>query len=167
MDSFVLKTLLTCLFVLNVQAENFDNMVDRLLKETVPQISPKELSIKISEAKPPLLLDTREKSEYEVSHLEGALYIGYKKADFSRLHKLDKDTPIVTYCSIGKRSEEIGEKLIQLGFTNVKNLRGGIFQWANEKRPYVNLEGGHSTSVHPYNLLWGKWLKDHITKAKK
>ena len=39
---------------------------------------------------------------------------------------------IIVYCSIGVRSEDIGEKLKELGYTKILNLYGGIFDWKNK-----------------------------------
>jgi hypothetical protein len=72
---------------------------------------------------------------------------------------LKKETPIVTYCAVGYRSGEMAERLRAAGFTNVRNLEGSIFAWANEHRPLVQ-ENERATRVHPYNGFWGRLLND-------
>ena len=62
-------------------------------------------------------------------------WVGYEDFKITRLPEVDKNTPIVVYCSVGYRSEKIGEKLRKAGYTNVTNLFGGLFTWANENRP--------------------------------
>lgn len=105
---------------------------------------------------PPRLLDVREPSEYRVSHLANAQQVE-PGSDPAALG-LPKDRPIVTYCSVGYRSAEYARKLRQAGFTNVRNLEGSIFAWANEDRPLV--EDGHPVEqVHPFNSTWGFLLK--------
>jgi rhodanese-related sulfurtransferase len=42
------------------------------------------------------------------------------------------------YCSIGKRSDEITKMLGEAGFTNARNLYGGIFEWVNQGHPVFN-----------------------------
>ena len=79
-----------------------------------------------------ILLDTREKKEYEISHIPGAIWVGYNNFKLKRVKEIAKDTKIVTYCSVGYRSERIGEKLQKAGFTDVSNLKGSIFKWVNE-----------------------------------
>ena len=69
----------------------------------------------------------------------------------------------VVYCSIGVRSEKIGEKLQAAGYTNVKNLYGGIFQWKGEGEKVVDSLGLSTERVHAFSKLWGKLL----TNAKK
>ena len=105
---------------------------------------------------PPRLLDVREPAEYEVSHLANAQQVE-PGSDPAALD-LPKDQPIVTYCSVGYRSAEYAKKLRQAGFTDVRNLEGSVFAWANEDRPLV--EDGHpAQQVHPYNKTWGLLLK--------
>lgn len=100
----------------------------------------------------PLLLDVRTKAEFDVSHLAGATRVE-PGSDVSKL-SLPKDRPIVTYCSVGYRSAAMAKKLRDAGYTDVTNLEGSIFRWANENRPLVH-EGHPTDKVHPYNAAWG------------
>ena len=81
----------------------------------------------------PLLLDVRTPAEYEVSHLAGAKQV--EPDALAAIVREPKDRPIVTYCSVGYRSGGFAKKLGEAGFTNVMNLEGSIFRWANEGRP--------------------------------
>ncbi|NNE91505.1 MAG: rhodanese-like domain-containing protein [Verrucomicrobiales bacterium] len=146
---------------------DFEAMLDDLLEGTVPQISAAELSTKLKgeKSKRPVLLDARADDEFNISHLAGAKLVGFRDFSVDRLAELKRDQPVVVYCSVGKRSELIGEKLREAGFTDVKNLRGGIFQWANEKRGLVDSNGPTKT-VHSYNRKWGKWLKEGVKKVR-
>ncbi len=105
-----------------------------------------------------LLLDAREMEEYLVSHIPGAQYLGHKAPKWNVLDKVPKDTPIVIYCSIGYRSEKIGEQLLARGFTQVRNLYGSIFEWANQGCPLEDPRGKKTNRVHTYNKKWSKWL---------
>lgn len=134
----------------------FDAELERLLSESVPFISVDELRKNQEEV---TILDAREKSEFAVSHLPGAQHIGYDNFDPASVENLPKNGPIVLYCSVGYRSEKIGEKLQQLGFTNVKNLYGSIFAWANKGYPLENTEG-KTKQVHTYNEEWSQWVKN-------
>lgn len=49
-----------------------------------------------------------------------------------------------------------------MGFKNVSNLYGGIFEWVNQAHEIVN-DSGKTDSVHAYNRFWGMWLQ----KGKK
>ncbi len=113
--------------------------------------------IESDSARQPILLDTRLPEEYEVSHLKGALRIDPDTEDFSSLAHLDRDVPIVTYCSVGFRSSDVAAKLEDEGFTNVSNLEGSIFRWANEGRA-VYRDGRAVREVHPFDRVWGRLL---------
>ncbi|WP_291867069.1 rhodanese-like domain-containing protein [Maribacter sp.] len=125
--------------------------------ESIPYIHVKELAILDNV----LLLDTREKDEFAVSHLKNAIWVGYdtfnKKTVSSKA--INKNTPIVVYCSIGVRSENIGEVLVEMGYTNVKNLYGGIFDWKNKDQPVFDMQDLETEKVHAYDKQWGKLLK--------
>ncbi len=135
----------------------FDKRISTRIDFSVPVISCAELAEMKDEVE---LFDTRKKEEYDVSHIEGARYLGYKDFDVNRLEGLPKDTKIVLYCSIGYRSEKIGEKLQEIGYTNVYNLYGSIFEWVNQGYTVVNKNGTQTNQVHTYNWLWSKWVDD-------
>jgi len=124
------------------------------LAHSIQQVSVDSLSEVHDEV---VVLDTREKREYEVSHIADAIHIGYEEADFSRLQNLPRDTSIVVYCSVGYRSEKIGEQLLEMGFVDVSNLYGGIFEWKNQGHTVVD-EQGETEKVHAYSGVWGVWL---------
>ena len=107
---------------------------------------------------PPLLFDARSEAEYAVSHLQSAMRVEPYAPDLISISQYSKDTQIVVYCSVGYRSALVTQELQQAGYTNVFNLSGGIFQWANEKRPLFK-DSQPTNIVHPYNARWGKLLK--------
>ena len=109
----------------------------------------------------PLLLDVRTTEEWEISHLKGARRVEPNAAAEEAVPGLSKDKPIVTYCSVGYRSGEMATRLRAAGFTNVRNLEGSIFAWANEHRPLVH-GNERATQVHPFNSLWGRLLNDDV-----
>ena len=93
-----------------------------------------------------------------MSHLKGAKWVGYDSFDMSTVKGIPKDQPIVVYCSIGARSQEIGKKLKLNGYSEVYNLYGGIFHWVNENNPVFHLDSIPTNKVHAYNKMWGIWL---------
>lgn len=104
-----------------------------------------------------ILLDTREKAEFEVSHLKGARWVGYDTFSMESVTDIPKDKPIVVYCSIGARSQDIGKKLRGAGYMEVYNLYGGIFHWVNEEKP--TYRGQMTTKrIHVYNRIWSVWV---------
>jgi len=140
----------------HVDDSAFDQKLERLLSFTVPLITVDQLQ---QTKETVYLFDTRKKEEYDISHINGAKYLGYRDFDASRLGDLPKDAPIVVYCSVGYRSEKIGEKLMQLGYTNVSNLYGSLFEWVNLDYPVVNNQGQTTEKVHAYNKNWSRWIR--------
>lgn len=141
----------------------FDKKISSLLRFNVPLISVQELEQKQDQV---ILLDARELEEYQTSHIKGAHYIGYNKFDKKDLAKFPKDKEIVLYCSIGYRSEKIGNRLQKLGFTKVSNLYGSIFEWVNQGNPVVDKNEQPTNLVHGYNKNWSQWInQDSIKKV--
>jgi rhodanese-related sulfurtransferase len=139
--------------------KKLDKLLNKWNKRSVPYMSVETLSLPNTDA---ILLDAREQEEFEVSHLENAIQVGYDHFRLKEtLKKLpeDKNTKIVVYCSLGIRSETVAYKLIQEGYTNVYNLYGGIFEWKNANFQVVDTLGNTTEKVHTFNKDWGKWLK--------
>ena len=72
--------------------------------------------------------------------------------------KLPKNAPIVVYSSVGYRGARVAHWLAGQGYSNVQDLAGSIFQWANEGRP-VFRDGRPTTEVHRYDQRWGLLLE--------
>lgn len=143
-------------------ATDYDQMLESLYSNSVPFISSDSLRQLHQNESNFSLFDTRAKKEYQVSHIQHAIYIGYNDFDLKQLASVPKDQPIILYCSVGYRSERIGEQLQKAGFTEVYNLYGGIFQWINEGHPIFNHKKEPTDSIHAYSKSWGKWLKKGI-----
>ncbi len=138
----------------------FDTMVNTMISSKVDTISSTEL-VELIDHNKIVLLDSRQKVEYEVSHLPGANYVGYDDFDLKSVADIPKSDTIVVYCSIGKRSGDIGEKLRSAGYENVLNLYGGIFDWTNRGMEVVNDKNEPVKCVHPYNSIWGLWVNNY------
>lgn len=144
------------------QDPSFHRKVRGMLNLSIPPVDVEELKQIQNEV---YIFDAREKEEYDVSHIPGAVYIGYKDIDWSVLENIRSDATIVVYCSIGYRSEKIAEKIQQKGFSNVKNLFGSIFEWGNRGYPLEGKNGESTKEMHTYNKNWSKWvLNDALVK---
>lgn len=146
------------------QLENpeFDKKLENLLRFSIPLIGVKELKNIQSEVH---IFDTRKEEEYAVSHIPGATFLGYDSFDPKQLAEIPKTDTVVLYCSVGYRSEKIGERLRKMGYTNVLNLYGSLFEWTNAGYPLVDKNGDPTQKVHTYNKNWSKWVDDR--KAEK
>lgn len=130
-------------------------LLETLYKKSVPLITVEELKQKHNI----VLLDARERKEYNVSHLPGARWVGFDDFDLRRIEDIPKSATIVTYCSVGVRSERVGEKLQAAGYRNVHNLYGSLFEWVNQGNPVVDKKERPTQRVHAYSRLWGIWLR--------
>lgn len=148
-------TMSSCMSQAQVQNAAFHAMLQKLLDHNVPEIDVRRAPI---DSENVLYLDARDKAEYDVSHIENALRVGFDDFDMIRTTGLKKDRKIIVYCSVGYRSEKISQKLIKAGFKDVSNLYGGIFEWVNEERPVYNKAGEKTSNVHVYSKSWGIWL---------
>ncbi len=154
---------ITYLFLIISYFSSAQNSLDELLRlynnESIPYISVSTLKT-IQDTV--LVLDAREKKEYQVSHLKKAIHVGYDHFKINSITQqhIPKDAYIVVYCSIGIRSEDISEQLKKAGYTNVYNLYGGIFEWKNKGLPILNSKEKLTDEVHTYSEEWGKWLSN-------
>jgi rhodanese-related sulfurtransferase len=144
-----------------VENTMYNIMLKSLLSHSIPEISVKEADSLYKKGRI-VFVDSREKNENVVSHIKGAHWVGYTHFDIAPLLALPKNQKIVVYCSVGYRSEKIGEKLIKNGFTDVSNLYGGIFEWVNEGKPIVDALNAPTQKVHAYGPAWGIWLKKGV-----
>ena len=132
----------------------FDHMLRLLLDGDVPTTDVAALS----KATAPILLDARERTEYDVSHLAKARWVGYDDFELARVKDIPKDASIVVYCSVGYRSEKVTQQLRTAGWKNVRNLYGGIFEWVNTGHAVVDNKGP-TQRIHGYDAVWSVWLK--------
>ena len=95
------------------------------------EITPQELKEKFDNKEDIELIDVREEYEHEIANLSGELIplgIVMESAD-----RIPRDKPVIVYCKTGRRSSVAIMSLEkQFGFTNLYNLKGGIFAYANE-----------------------------------
>jgi rhodanese-related sulfurtransferase len=83
-----------------------------------------------------LVIDVREPNEYAEGHIDGARNIPLAKLD-ERAAELEshKQLPILINCQSGTRSLAAGKKLTKLGFTQIFELKGGIYGWKDQNLP--------------------------------
>ncbi len=141
--------------------------LDKLLKQyndnSIPYITVDEL---VQPKKKVILFDAREAKEYKTSHIKNAIPIGYDHFQLDSIMKLhpNKENEIVVYCSLGIRSEVIAKKLKAAGYTNVKNLYGGIFEWKNKGCTVYDSKEKETDTIHTFNKEWSKWLEKGVKR---
>ena len=83
------------------------------------------------------LIDVREPSEYQVAKIEGSELKPLGRIQSWANELGNKDEEIVLYCHHGMRSDRACQYLAAHGFTNIKNLIGGIDEWSLKVAPSV------------------------------
>jgi rhodanese-related sulfurtransferase len=83
-----------------------------------------------------LLLDVREKNEYEAGHILNSKHIPLGKLG-ERIGELEKfrERPIVVVCRSGQRSASACAFLGKKGFAQAHNLEGGVVAWQKASLP--------------------------------
>jgi rhodanese-related sulfurtransferase len=156
----IFLSLLLGLSLSGISQSKIDKTLERYNSNSVEYISVEEL-VQLKTAHPNVkLLDAREPSEYSISHIQDAIYAGYDDFTLEAIQdKISKNDTIVVYCSIGVRSENIGEELQDAGYQHVFNLYGGIFDWFNKGHKVFYQSEKPTERIHSYNRFWGKYLE--------
>jgi rhodanese-related sulfurtransferase len=100
-------------------------------------ITVEELKAKLDAGEIFRLIDVREPSEHHVARIEGAELKPLGQITQWAQELGDKDEGIVLHCHHGMRSDRACQYLAAQGFTNVKNLIGGIDEWSLKIDPSV------------------------------
>jgi len=84
----------------------------------------------------PLIVDVSNSTDFAKGHIDGAIHLPPSKieAGNQRLAK-EKERPTLVYCKSGQVSPQMANRLVKLGFTEVKMLSGGLAQWESDKQP--------------------------------
>jgi len=81
------------------------------------------------------LIDVREPSEYQICKIDAATLIPLgeiEAKDPAKLNGLGQNDEIVLHCKAGVRSMKAVNALIDMGFSNVRSMRGGILEWSEK-----------------------------------
>lgn len=81
------------------------------------------------------LLDVREDDEWAAGRIPGSVHVPMSSIP-ERSPEVPKDRDVVVVCRMGARSAQVTAYLKQLGWTNVRNLDGGVQAWTEAGRPF-------------------------------
>jgi len=85
-----------------------------------------------------VVLDVRTEKEFDEEHIEGAVLLDFRSADFKkRLADLDRNDTYLVHCRSGGRSSAAFEQMKELGFTSIYHLDGGLQGWIAEGQDVV------------------------------
>jgi rhodanese-related sulfurtransferase len=93
-------------------------------------ITPEEVKQRLDAGENLNLVDVREPAENKDFNIGGILYPLGKIKDFD-IQEIEalKDKEVIFYCRSGNRSGQAALMLETMGFSNVKNLVGGMLAW--------------------------------------
>lgn len=105
-------------------SEDFLRLADAA-KRRIKEVSPAEADELAATGA--IVLDVRDKEEFEQDHIEGAAQLSRGTLEM-RINEVapDKDAPIVCYCAGGNRGALAADTLQQLGYKNVWSIAGGL-----------------------------------------
>lgn len=85
----------------------------------------------------PILVDVRERDEWEEGHIPGAIHVPRGSLE-SKIEGLvpDRSSPLVVYCAGGSRSAFAAKSLAELGYEDVVSLTGGFTDWKRNGHPF-------------------------------
>jgi rhodanese-related sulfurtransferase len=86
-----------------------------------------------------VILDVRTATEFDLSHITGAMNVNVQDDDFaSMVAKLDKEKTYLVHCTRNPgngRSSRALETMQSLGFKNLYSLEGGYVAWKEAELP--------------------------------
>ncbi|MDI9242881.1 rhodanese-like domain-containing protein [Ruminococcus sp. YH-rum2234] len=102
-------------------------------KNTYQQISQDKAKQMMEEQEDAIVLDVREKEEYETGHIPGAVLLPLGTIDEDSAASVipKKDSVVLVYCRSGRRSKQASQALAELGYTQIYEF-GGINDWPYE-----------------------------------
>ena len=118
-----------------VHHSGFEQLVEHV-RARVRECSVQEVHARVARHEPFHLLDVREDHEYATGYAQGAVHLGrgILERDIEKLIP-DKDAEIVLYCGGGYRSVLAAVSLMEMGYTRVASMAGGIKAWRQAGLP--------------------------------
>ncbi len=118
-----------------VHHSGFEQLVEHV-RARVRECSVQEVHARFERAEPFHLLDVREDHEYATGYAQGAVHVGrgILERDIEKLIP-DTDAEIVLYCGGGYRSVLAAVSLMEMGYTRVASMAGGIKAWRQAGLP--------------------------------
>jgi sulfur-carrier protein adenylyltransferase/sulfurtransferase len=106
------------------------------VRREIQEVNASEAARLLDATEAPLLVDVRERDEWDEGHLPAAVHIPRGSLE-SRIERAapDRGTPILVYCATGARSAFATKTLEEMGYESVVNLDGGIVEWKRSGLP--------------------------------
>jgi sulfur-carrier protein adenylyltransferase/sulfurtransferase len=100
------------------------------VKGQIREETAQEAAGRLAAAAPPVVIDVRERDEYEQGFIPAAVHIPRGNLETRIESRVpDRATPIIIYCASGIRSAYAAKTLAELGYTDVVSLEAGFGGW--------------------------------------
>lgn len=105
-------------------------------QQHIENLSPEKFHETIYTFQNAALIDVQPEEDFKKKHIKNAINLPNSEALKTYIDSFDLDTPILLYCFVGIRSEQVSKILKQKGFYNIYTLRGGLALWIEEGLPF-------------------------------
>jgi phage shock protein E len=95
----------------------------------IPSILPRDAATEAGTGGTALIVDVREPDEFAQQRVDGAALVPLSQFR-ERFEALPKDRPLLMLCAAGSRSSSATMFLLQNGWTDVRNVTGGMIGWS-------------------------------------
>src|SRR5437016_9749579 len=110
-------------------------------KKKITEISPTDAAAKAKSSSDTVIVDVRDKNEFDESHIPDALQMSRGTIEFEVEDKFpDRNTTIICHCGGGGRSALAAESLQKMGYKNVRTMAGGFRAWKVAGLPTTNAQ---------------------------
>lgn len=149
----LLQGILLCFLSVTASCQEQGNEVQKLTAT--------EFKEKLETSASQQLLDVRSPAEYKEGHLNNAVNMNISDPAFkSQVATLDKTRPVYVYCLGGGRSASAAALLMENGFTQVFDMKGGIMAWKNNGLAVIG--GKENTAADKFTAAdFDKMLADN------
>ncbi len=109
--------------------KGFQNLVADA-KKKITEISPTDAAAKAKSSSDAVIVDVREKDEWDEEHIPDAVHMSRGMLELEVEDKFpDRNTTIICHCGGGGRSALAAESLQKMGYKNVRSMAGGFKAW--------------------------------------
>ena len=99
-------------------------------KKKITEISPTDAAAKAKSISDTVIVDVREKDEWDESHIPDAVHMSRGMVELEVEDKFpDREMTIICHCGGGGRSALAAESLQKMGYKNVRSMAGGFKAW--------------------------------------
>jgi len=144
-NRFIIISFLFVIMATNVPAFAGGKTIPQIIgeaKSQITEVTVGEIKYDINAGKNFVLLDVRTSDEFNAGHLSQGINIPRGTLEFliGKFYH-NKETEIVLYCRTDARAALCTNTLKEMGYTNVKNLKGGFKAWGEAGYSIYNRHG--------------------------